>query len=227
MIGVSFAHDVVEWKCFSFLTVYFVNLIILFIVFGSDNTTDGNECVELIATPNTLRLKSGTNSIAKEFKLIRWSCLSRFLDCKASIVISLNLINAEWIFEIERECFVLEGVSDMKLTVILLCKLEDPIFKIGSVCVFFALWNFGLAKFETYFVNVLFSPLEILTIEPLEAGIVILRTLHTLQEFVWKWTLAYIFIFGMIFSSCKIKVKRLHALKSWYQFSTLSRFIGS
>lgn len=143
MIGVSFAHDIVEGKGLSFFTIYFVNLIILFVVFCSNNTAYGNESVELIATPNTFRLKIGTNSIAKEFKLIRWSCLSRFLDCKTSIVVSLNLINTEWVLEIERERFILEGVSDMKLPVALLCKLEDPIFKVSTISVFHGLWNFG------------------------------------------------------------------------------------
>jgi hypothetical protein len=52
MVGVSFAHDIVEGKCLRFFTVDFVNLIILFVVFGSNNTADSNECVELISTPD-------------------------------------------------------------------------------------------------------------------------------------------------------------------------------
>jgi hypothetical protein len=82
------------------------------------------------------------------------------------------LINAEWVFEIERECFILEREADVELTIVLLCKLEDPIFKICTVSVFFALWYDGLTEFETHFVDVFFSPLETLAVEPQETRIV-------------------------------------------------------
>lgn len=143
--------------------------------------------------------------------------LIEFLDAKLSFLSPLDHVNTEWILEGDGEGFDLSWEVYINLWWLLLGKLEDRVFKVGTIQIFFALRDSTKCHLEWNLVDKDLFENNFVHLKPVQTWEVRHRSFDSLQKCWAETRLSTVTIFSRDLSDSLILIFLLKILPNWFQ----------